>query len=116
MSIQQQLITLLSGATAAGARIYPLTAPDAVAKPYLTYQRIAANSENALSGNTGLINTRLQLDVYAASYAESVSITAQIDALMAAWPVQNVSGITQDFYEADTKLFRISTDYSIWHP
>ena len=34
MTVQEQLLTLLTGATAAGPRVYPLTAPDAVVKPY----------------------------------------------------------------------------------
>ena len=115
MTIQQQLLALLSGATAAGTRVYPITAPDGVTKPYLTYQRVSANSENVLSGSTGLVNTRMQIDVYALTYAEAASIAAQVDALMAAWAVQNVSGTSQDFYEDPVKLFRVSSDYSLWH-
>lgn len=115
MTIQQQLLTLLSGATAAGTRVYPITAPDGVAKPYLTYQRVSVTSENVLSGESGLANTRMQIDVYALTYAEAASIAGQIDALMATWDVQNVSGISQDFYEDPVKLFRVSSDYSLWH-
>ena len=115
MTIQQQILTLLSGGTAAGARVYPLTAPDAVPKPYITYQRVSSNSENVLSGSSGLTNTRMQIDVYAMTYAEATSIAAQVDALMSAWSVQNVSITLQDFFEDQVKLFRISHDYSLWH-
>lgn len=115
MSIQEQLLTLLSGATAAGARVYPMTAPDAVASPYITYQRISSNTENVMSGNSGLTNTRMQIDVYATTYAQATSIANQIDTLMAAWAVQNVPISSQDFYEDPVELFRVSSDYSIWH-
>ena len=115
MTVQEQIVTLLSGGTAAGARVYPLTAPDGVAKPYITYQRISSNSENVLSGDSGLTNTRLQIDVYATTYAQATSIAAQVDALMSAWSVQNVSVLLQDFFEGQVKLFRISHDYSLWH-
>lgn len=115
MSIQQQLVTLLSGATDAGAQVSPLTAPDGTVAPYITYQRISANSENVLSGSSGVVNTRMQIDVYADSYAQAQTIAAQVDALMAAWSVQNVSVLSQDIYEDLVKLYRISQDYSIWH-
>ncbi len=115
MTVQEQLLFLLTGATAAGARVYPMTAPDAVASPYITYQRISSNTENVMSGDSGLTNTRMQIDVYATTYAQATSIAAQINALMAAWSVQNVSIGSQDFYEDPVQLFRVSSDYSIWH-
>jgi hypothetical protein len=115
MTIQQQLAALLSGATAAGPRVYPLTAPDGVIKPYITYQRISVNSENVLSGASGLTNTRIEIDIYAATYGEACAIASQVDALLAAWSAQNVSVLSQDFYEDPVKLFRVSSDYSIWH-
>ena len=115
MTIQQQILTLLFGGTGAGTRVYPLTAPDAVPRPYITYQRVSSNAESVLSGSSGLTNTRMQIDVYATTYAEATSIAAQVDALMSAWSVQNVSILLQDFFEDQVKLFRISHDYSLWH-
>lgn len=106
---------LKAGATAAGTRIFPVIAAEGTDKPYLVYQRITANDENVLSGDSGLINTRLQLDAYGSTYAAAQALAAQVDALMAAWLVQNVSVGAQDFYEQDTKLHRVQADYSIWH-
>jgi hypothetical protein len=63
MTIQEQLFALLRNATAALDRVYPLIAPDAVARPYVIFQRISASTENILSGSSGLINTRIQVDV-----------------------------------------------------
>lgn len=115
MTIAEQILALLDGGTAAGARVYPLTAPDGAVKPYITYQRISSNSENVLSGNSGLTNTRMQIDVYATTYGQATSIAAQVDALMSVWSVQNVSVLLQDFFEDQVKLYRISHDYSLWH-
>lgn len=116
MSIQLQFEALVSGATSAGTRVYPLTAPDGVTKPYITYQRVAVNSENVLFGDSGLVNTRLQVDMFAKTYGEVDVLAQQLDALMDGWSVQNVSILSQDGYEPDVKVFRVSTDYSIWHP
>jgi hypothetical protein len=116
MTIQEQLFALLSNATSALDRVYPLIAPDAVAAPYVIFQRISASTENILSGSSGLINTRIQVDVYAATYAQAQGVAAAIDGLMATWTVQNVSVLSQDFYEPEAKMHRVLTDYSIWHP
>jgi hypothetical protein len=114
--IMQQLQTLLSGATNAGARVAPLTGQANWAKPYIVLQRVSFNSENVMSGSTGLANTRVQIDAYGSTYPEVAALAAQIDALMSGWSVQNISGIAQDFYESDVQLFRVALDYSIWHP
>ena len=115
MTLQAQFFTLLSNATPALDRVYPLIAPDGVARPYVVYQRVSATTQNILNGTSGLINTRLQVDVYATSYAQAQAIAAAIDALMADWSVPNVSVLSQDFYEPQAKLHRVSTDYSVWH-
>ena len=44
-----------------------------------------------------------------------MGLPVQVDALMSAWSVQNVSIQLQDFFEDQVKLFRISHDYSLWH-
>ena len=116
MAMIESLVTLLgTGNTSAGTRIFPMTAPDAVVRPYLVYQRITANDENVLNGTSGLYNTRLQIDCYADTYAGVNALAAQVDALMVAWVIQNVSLGQQDLYEQDVKLYRIQVDYSIWH-
>lgn len=116
MSIQEQLVALIAGgATDLGARLYPLTAPDQPQTPYAVYARVSANSENVLSGSSGLINTRLQIDVYAATYGEAQRCAAQVDALLSGWSVPSVSLAAQDLYEPDVKLHRVILDYSLWH-
>lgn len=112
----ENLVTLLStGATSAGTRVFPMTAPDVVTRPYIVFQRITANDENVMSGSSGLYNTRMQIDAYADTYAGVISLATQIDVLMVGWTTQNVSLGQQDLYESDVKLYRIQADYSIWH-
>jgi hypothetical protein len=116
MNVQLQLAALLTGATDAGMEVHPVIAPDSATTPYIVYQRVSGNSENVLSGDSGLVNTRMQIDIYADTYGAAVTIARQIDVLMAAWILQNVSVLSQDGYEDAVKLFRITSDFSIWHP
>jgi type IV pilus biogenesis protein CpaD/CtpE len=115
MTMLETFTALVSGATDAGDRIYPQVAPDGVARPFIVYQRINTNTENVLSGSSGLKNTRLQVDVFATTYSQAQQIALAIENLMASWSTPNVSIVSQDIFEDEVKLHRVMTDYSIWH-
>jgi hypothetical protein len=61
------------------------------------------------------MNTRVQIDAYADTYAQAQTVGAAVLALMSVWSVQNVNLMSQDFFEPDAKLHRCSMDFSIWH-
>jgi hypothetical protein len=115
MSMQELFVTLVQNATDAQDRVYPQIAPDNVERPYIVYQRVTQNVENVLSGRTGLTNTRLQVDVYASTYAQAQQIATVVAGLMEGWALPNVQILAQDIYESDVKLHRVMADYSIWH-
>ncbi len=96
-------------------RCYPNTAPDNPTKPYITYQRISATPDNTLSGTGQLQNTRLQIDVWAASFADSQAKAALVKAAMLGFAIKNTRQMEQDTYESDTQTHRVMLDYSIWH-
>lgn len=115
MSMQELFVALVQNATDAQDRVYPQIAPDNVERPYIVYQRVTQNVENVLSGRTGLTNTRLQVDVYASTYAQAQQIATVVAGLMNGWALPNVQILAQDIYESDVKLHRVMADYSIWH-
>jgi hypothetical protein len=115
MSMQELFVALVQNITDAQDRVYPQIAPDNVERPYIVYQRVTQNVENVLSGRTGLINTRLQVDVYASTYAQAQQIATAVAGLMDGWALPNVQILAQDIYESDVKLHRVMADYSIWH-
>ena len=106
---------LKAGQTLADSRIYPVIGPDKPQSPYVAYQAIFSNSENVLDGSSGLVNTRVQFDVYSKSYNEARQLFAQIDTLMNLWTTKNVSLGSSDGFESAVKRYRVSGDYSIWH-
>jgi hypothetical protein len=113
--IQEQFFSLVNGATSAGARVYPSLAPDGVNRPFIVYTRVSALSENVLSQAPGLVNTHLQVDVYASTYSDAQSAAAQVIALMQGWSIQNILSLALDEFEGETKLHRVILDFSIWH-
>ena len=115
MSMQELFVALVQNATDAQDRVYPQIAPDGVEPPFIVYQRVTVNVENVLTGRTTLINTRLQVDCYAITYAQAQQVATQVADLMASWALPNVQILAQDIYESEVKLHRVMADYSIWH-
>lgn len=115
MSIQTDLRALIGAIV--DERAYPVAAPDSPVAPYLTYHRVSAVPQNVMAGNGGnpLMNTRLQIDVYAATYAEAQAKAEAIRAALRGWAIQNVTNSEQDLYEDDVKLHRVMIDISTWH-
>lgn len=116
MSMITQLFSLLNGATDAGGKVYPMVAPDQTRAPFITYQRISWVSEDVLDGsNVDLVNTRLQIDIFAPTYLKAASISEKVETLMMGGFAQIVSIQSQETYEAAVDLYRVIAEYSIWH-
>lgn len=115
MTVHTELQALLATGIV-GARVYPNAAPDSPTRPYITYSRVAAVEQNNMSGNGGgFINTRFQIDVWSATYAEAQAKAVLVKSALNGWATPNVVQLEQDFYESDTKLHRVMIDVSTWH-
>lgn len=112
-TIQEQFKTLMAGV--ASGRVHPRGSVDSPLAPYVTYFRVAGVDEIILSGSSGLVNTRMQIDGFATTYAEAQSLAATIKSALKGWEIQSVINGEQDLYEDDTKLHRVLIDVSIWH-
>jgi hypothetical protein len=109
-TIQEQLKAYL----APTATIYAIVTPQGTPLPYVTYQRVANNVENVLSGLPPIENVRMQVDVWAATYAGAQALKQSIIAAMQTWTVQNVLISDYDMYEQDVQVFRVLLEFSIW--
>lgn len=124
MTVEQTLFTTLSTDANVSAlisnssspetyRIFPEVAPDEVTKPFIVYSLISAIKPQTFSGRSVLENTRMQIDCYSTSYAQSRALSAlvltAVDENMAVGTNQAIS-----FYEQETQLYRISLDISLW--
>lgn len=106
--IQAQIAPLTTG------RCYPLTAPDPVVKPYLVFSVISDVQMNGLDGFAGLSNRRVQIDVYATSYGASKTLASAVKTSMSTAAFTNSHLSSQDLFEPDTQLYRVTMDFSIW--
>jgi len=110
--IQEQLQAVLAPLVA--GKSFPNLAAQDTAPPYIVYQRVVSVTHNTLQGTTDLQNTRVQIDVYAKTYASAQQVAAAVRSAMSTASFTNLQISEQDFYEAEARLHRVSLDYSIW--
>lgn len=126
MSIETAIYDRLSNfaglAALVSTRIYPLTAPQDAAQPYLTYSKISETKHHASTADISLTTTRFEVSVWGATYATTKAAVAQVKAALSRYGGTNDSVVIQqifqvsevDFYEDDTKSFRVAVDFEIW--
>lgn len=112
MAIEGDIQTLLS--TLVSGRCYPMNAPDKVVCPYITYQVISNVPVVDLGGRNGLENRRVQVDVFDRSYGGVKTLELAVKSAMDTATFKNVPLLFSELYEQDTKIYRVTMDYSIW--
>lgn len=125
MDMQGALRARLLNQTAAGTRVYWLSRPQTSALPAITLQTIAGGRPRTYDGLQAFRDTRVQMDIWAASYAEARSVAeAAIGALE---PIKTTSnGVIFDsiFFDSEsdalervgtTDIHRTSIDLIVWH-
>lgn len=124
MSVETVLFSRLSGFAGLSAlvstRVYPNLIPQNSTLPVVSYQRISTTRESAMGDDTGVARARFQLDAFAATYLNVRAVAEQVRAALQRWT--NSSGTVvqdsfilgeQEFYEDETKRYRVSQDFEI---
>jgi hypothetical protein len=91
---------------------YPITVPEKPDIPYAVYMQVSNTPEVTVENTIPIESSRVQVDVYAKTYAESQDLGGRVrDALMAIGAIPLSAG---DLYESDVKLYRVTQDFSVW--
>lgn len=112
MSLESVLQTALDPCASGGAH-QDIAAQGAVA-PYLVWTLITSNINNTLAGASNAQNARVQIDGYATTPTLRRSLGDAIEAALAASSLSNVELTQANHFEHETKLYRITLDFSIW--
>ncbi len=112
MSLQTLLQTALIGIASGGA--WNMRAAQNTPAPYIVWQRLISTTNNSTRGPSDVQNTRVQVDVYAADYLTTKALADAVQSAVATSGINGVKISDQDFFEDDTKLYRISQDFSLW--
>lgn len=126
MSINSRLFSRLSADAGVSAlvfasgiyRIYPVQVPQDAQYPAVVYQTVNNTPINHLTGESDLQNDRVQIDCYAESSDQAHALADAIKAAMQG-DANNFKAVRvsrNDIpFDDDTKLHRVSIDYSIWY-
>lgn len=105
-------------------RVYPSVLPNTFQTPALVYRIITDLAGYDHDGPVELHNPRVQIDIWGKTPKECEQVAQELEAALlgyigpmgdieytAGWRIDTIT----DFYEADTRLHRISTDYRGWY-
>jgi len=102
-------------------KTYPMRAKQGQAAPYMVYTVISDRPTDTKEGPSELDVKRVQIDTYAATYAECMTLMASVRSTIDRYrgTVQSVVvdkivfENEQDFYDNEAELYRRSQDYFI---
>lgn len=112
----------------AGRRVYPLIRPQDSAMPALVFTTISSQPDATHDGATGLSESRIQLDAYAATYAAAKGLARAVRGVLHQFAgdvevdggTVTLQGVFQDGErdlfegEAPERIFRVSLDFNVW--
>lgn len=110
-------VLIAAGAVTAlvpAARITPVVRTQGFIAPAILLQRISTTPTNHLRGSGSLDANRVQLDIYAETYAEALAIGIACRAALTA--AGHFFQLELDAYEPEPapELYRVTQEYSIW--
>ncbi len=124
--MEEALTTILS--SVAGGRRYWVSAPQSLStRPYIIMLRVSGNRDYAMSGPTGYVQSRIQVDIYDESYGGAKTVARAVRDAVSGFAgtiggvhIQRISVESERDLPADdvgeiTELFRTSIDLMIHH-
>jgi hypothetical protein len=119
--MEEQVTGLLAGV--AGGRRFWVRAPQSTALPYIVMQRISGIRDYVTTGPSGYVQSRVQFDVYAATYGTARATARALVAALSGHSGGTIQGIfidsERDLPASDTgevsHLYRVSIDAQIHH-
>ena len=132
MTVEAEIFTRLKDFAGLSAlvsdRIYPVTMPQEVEMPAVSYRRVSAERISAMGVDTGLVRARFQVDCWSGEHSdgtvgtfdEAKAVAKQVRLALQRW--RNTSGTVvqdtfmkgeQDLHEHDTKTYHAALDFEI---
>ena len=111
--IQTTLFSVLSPVFS--GRLYPQVAPPNAVRPFAVYSRVSSIPAT-IHGMAAGQESRVQVDIYAETYAAALSLASSAAAAVAAsTSLISVPLIEADGFEPETELYRVMLEFAFWH-
>lgn len=129
-SIEKALYARLQSVAAVtdlvSTRVFPVTLPQNITYPCVSYQIISAQRRSVFGRDTGDVRARIQIDSWGEKVASAAGARVTAEAVRGA--LQRWSGASADVtisaiflederheYDDKTGLYRVSQDYFVWY-
>ena len=129
---ETRLVNKLENTTAVtdivSTKIFPIMADDGTALPYITYQTISDQSENHATGATETNHSRIQIDLWAATYPGAKALATAVKTALKNWTDGTGNPVISScHYEngndlpdpptpgQESRVHRVSQDYVLWY-
>jgi hypothetical protein len=117
MTLEANIFSALNGLVPS-TRVFPDTAPQGVAKPYITYQQVGGQAVNLLESTTaGKRNARIQVNCWDVNRQSVANLARAVeDAITSSTTLRGyVLGAMTAVFEEDLLLYGTRQDFSIWY-
>lgn len=97
-------------------RVFAEIAPQDTTFPLVVYRMIADAPVHSLGGASNLRRTLVQVDCYAATYAEAVAMGEDVAAVLVG-NFTDLKGLQQDsrsMFDENSRVFSVSQDFAVW--
>lgn len=116
MTLEEQVVSLLTVIPSIAGRVYPMLLPQSPTLPAVTYSRVSTTHMYAHEGNVGLAHQRLQFSCWARTHKEAAEVSLVVRQSLEGRVVGvGFADNEIDFYEPDTKLYHRALDMIIWN-
>lgn len=129
MSLAAGIFDFLSNALSVGERVYPMTLPQGVAVPAVTYQRVSDDmlvthdiaQDHPLYDGRHHKETRVQFNAYGDTYDDAEALSNELQAVITGYrglwgdvPIESVRlALGLDDYEPEIGKYRFISDFYI---
>jgi hypothetical protein len=97
------------------ARVYPDVAPEGTAMPFITFQQVGGVGFKFYEGPSAKKNSRMQINVNAATRAESMTLIRAIeDLLITDMQADPIGAAVAEYVDAIVPIYVSRQDFSLW--
>lgn len=115
VDVRAALIAAPAVTALVGQRIAAGIMPEGTVRPYVTYSLVAGERIPSMTDSGLLRHARIQLNCFAVTYAAAKQIALAVQTTIEASALFDVVLIDdQDLYDAETNLFYVVIQYSVW--
>ena len=123
MSVESDLYTRLSTygnlIALVSLKIYPLTLPQDIELPALTYFKVSDIPEHAMGSDADIKTVRMQVSCWADTYKVVKAIEVQVKAALSRYRSGNIQDCfldgSLDLYDSEVDIFHVPIDFLVFY-